>query len=812
MKKFTTVIISVMLAAIMMILPSAQVSASAESGGQYISEMKIGVGKKAADAEKSLEGYEMLKDDSGNYVDLNQKAGGGTLSKGERVVYLGYKRTSSRANAITDLAVMSMKGGYSTEDYDALMENTYMKEQIIPFVDSFISTIMEYRENYNSKNSSNKQRAQYLHDALNKLTDDDCDGAGLGDLLLNETKYEMGDDAYNKLSDEEKKKHADILTIVAQSNGQATLMLEKLLTCAADSNENTWLDRMKETTYDDLVDETNLSPSKAKKQLDKLYYDDAEKILDMWDPFKEELEGYDTAIEEFEKEKDKDYSEQEKIIENYDINTATDEQSEEYGKAVAEVEFHLETTANLYADVMCKEYLETIKYNDGTLLDFFKKSKKTVEKDISVLYPLVAALSDGQRAGIDLVTLEDLVMLGVTDENGYKDSGLDEIETVSIYDGVDRGIYAKGGVGLTSDAQRADALAKASEKSSSNKLSILTFASYALTGAAVFAFAATATVKLATKKSISSLIADNSAKILTLQTSLKKATQKAAEFKSGVDIYYDGDLSTNLNIAQLEEYTPTLNKLNTVEESITKMEQELESLTKGDSAKDFAADVNRLSAKSTTCSKLMVGITVVMIILTAISVYLTYNDLVNYYKVDFTPIPRYMIDEKDLIYNNEKNEKIVRKNQLAYYKAILCNRTEKDEMYKTVGDVGDLNGDVGQQWLALYAERNNLNQPILADSFKVVLKDEQVPAGYSTGIHFFGTEAAENLNNTLYVWNSSAPKVYVYYKTEEGSGAEGSSFIIGYIAIAAGAGLLIGAVVTAICMNAAWKRKKKKTV
>ena len=814
MKKLSLVIVSFILAVVITVVPAAQVSAAAETGEKYISELKIGTGKTAADAEKALEGYEILKDDSGNYVDLNQKAGGGTFSKGERVVYLGYKKTSSGYNAVTDLAVMSMKGGYSTEDYDALMENTYMKQQIIPFVESFLATINEYRENYNSKNAANKQRAQYLHDVLNKLTDDDCGGAGLGDLLLNETKYELGDDAYNKLTDAEKNKHADILTIIAQSNGQATLMIEKLLTCAADTNENTWIDRMVGTTYDDLVDETGLSPSKAKKELDKLYYDDAVKILEMWDAFKQELEGYDTAIEEFEKEKEKDFTEQENIIKNYDIDTATDEQTEAYGKAVAEVEFHLETTANLYADVMCKEYLETVEYNGGTLLDFFTQSSEDIQEDVTVLYPLVAALSDGQRAGIERVTLEDLVMLGVTDEKGYQDSGLTEMEPVSIYDGVDRGIYAKGGVGLTSDAMRSGAALEAAGKNNSNKLTVLTLASYALTGAAVLAFSVTATVKLATKKALSSLITDNSTKIFNLKTTLNKATQKAAEYQSGVDIYYDGDLSANLNIAQLEEYTPALNKLNTIEESITKTKQELESLTKGESAMDFKADVNRLSARSTTCSKLMIGITVVMIILTAISVYLTYRDLVNYYKVDFTPIPRYMIDEKDLIDYNEKNEKIVLKNQTAYYKAILCNRTEKDEMYDTLGDVGDLNGDVGQQWLALYAERNNIGQPILADSFKVVVKDAEVPAGYTTGIHFFGTTAAENLNNTLYVWNSSAPMVYVYYKTEEAgtsAGAEGSSFTFGHLALAGGAGLLIGAVITAICMTAARKKKKNKT-
>ena len=90
-------------------------------------------------------------------------------------------------------------------------------------------------------NAENKARAQYVHDALNKLTDDDCGDTGLGDLLLKETKYEMGDKAYDALSDEEKKEHADILTIISQANGKATLTMENLLTRAADDEEDTRL-------------------------------------------------------------------------------------------------------------------------------------------------------------------------------------------------------------------------------------------------------------------------------------------------------------------------------------------------------------------------------------------------------------------------------------------------------------------------------------------------------------------------------------------------------------------------------------------
>ena len=197
-----------------------------------------------------------------------------------------------------------------------------------------------------------------------------------------------------------------------------------------------------------------------------------------------------------------------------------------------------------------------------------------------------------------------------------------------------------------------------------------------------------------------------------------------------------------------------------------------------------------------------------MVIMIAATAYLTYQGLVNRYKVDFTPIPRYMVDEKDITGLNYKGETVVFKNQAAYYKAALCNRTGGD-YYDTVGNLGDLNGYVGKQWLALYAAKNEAETPILADSLTFT-SDTEIPAGYEHGIHSFGTDAAENLNNTLYVWNSSAPKAYVYFKTEEAPAATtGTSFTAGNTVVLAGVcGLAVGALATAFCMKATKKKKE----
>ena len=835
MKKFLIVAIALLLALLAAFQQPVQVIA-ANADEKYISEIRLGVGKKAEEALAALDGYEILKGDDGKPVDLNKNAGGGVGSKGDRVVYLGFLRTSNKAEAITDLAVMNMKGPYSTTDYDALM-GKYVKEQIIPFVNTFIAAIEEYRANYNSTIEANRARARYLHDALNKFTDDDCGGAGLGDLLLNETKYEMGDAAYNALSAEQKKQHADIVTIIAQANGQATLLLENLLLKAADTEETTWLERFLETSYEDMEDETGLAPSKALAELGKLYYDDAMKILEMWDTFKEQLDNYDTALALLEEINVEDVTGQEETIRNFDLESANEEQAAAFGEAIAEIKINGDAYINAFSDVICKDYLETVEYDmsyfsfvtaGDTLLDFFTLDYEDVYEEIECLYPLIASLSPGQRAGLDFTSLQELILIGINDSEGYKNAEYDEMEPVSIYTGVDREIYAKGGVGLTSDALRQDALSKMAEENDGLKLGGLTIAGYALAGAALVGLGASLAARgiaLSAVASTSTESITNSSLYVQLQ-GWKTAVKTAEEAKNFALTAEKEAWKYAMTVPSNHEYmvlrSEAFNKANAASEvwkgaeqsykDIYKKSQEFMRVNKTAAIEENLAKTNqyidRMNARSALCTKLAVGFTVVLVVVTAVTVWMTFRDLKNHYKVDFTPIPGYMVDEKDITAFNSKGEKIVIKNQGAYYKAVLCNRTEGD-YYDILGDKGDLNGYVGKQWLALYAENNEVNDPVLADSLKFSDKD-QIPAGYEKGIHMFGSSAAENLNNPLYVWKSDAPKAFVYFKTEAGAGVTGSGFSAGSIGLGALGGLLLGGLGTVAVMSA--KKKKEETV
>ena len=783
MKHLTRAVIAVFMAVLMGTLLPVQVFADTPD---YISEVKVFMGDYSA-AES--EGYILLKEGN-NPVDLNQDAGGSIASKGEKAVYLGYKTTKDRNDAITDLALMNMKGGYDVAEYDALY-NRYINSQMMPFIQTFLATINEYRANYVSKKTANKARAKYIHDTLNKFIDDDT-GKGLGDLLLNKTIFETAKPQYDALSDKEKEKtsfndvnervrnslsaterkeHADLLTILAQGNGNAILLMQNLLMRAADSNNDTWMDRMSDLSYDNLLDQTGLSPTDARKKVAKLYDDTAQTILDMWDSFSEEMNAYDENVEAVE---NFDFDACQQAIDAKDTITekTSEAEKEEILNAFVEAVGKLsEITAKSQA-IAVHDALEEYDYLDGTMLDFFMQSAEEIEDDITLLYPMAAALTSGQKAGLDIVSLRELCIITLTDGKQYKNIDADFMEETSVFDGVDRRIYEKGGVALTSDSLRKDALAKATE---SNSFSF-SWWTYGMMGVTVLSAAA----------------------LFASVNMLGKVKNLASEATSQYEYVYD--------VIEEKGYSDITGASLSNEEILSQMQTR-------DGWKDVYNNYNSANSLVKSTRYLVYGITAVMVIMIAVTTWLTWRDMCAYYDVKFSPIPHYMVDEKDIIGYNKKGEKIMLKNQSAYYKAVECNRTEADEMFKSLGTCADMNGDVGSQWLALYAVKNEVMEPILASSLKVVVDSAEMPAGYTTGIHMFGTDAAFNLNSSLYDWNDSAPSVYIYFKTDESAATvAASSFTAGSLALAGGAGLLIGAAITAIATATIKKKGNKATV
>ena len=443
-------------------------SGGSSEGGKYISEVRIGMGETEAEAKSELEaeGFTILKDESGALADLNKGAGSkSALKRGanDKIVYFGYKKTDNAYDAITDLAVMNMKGGYSVEDYNMIIDRE-MDTRIKPFVDNFIATLEEYRVNYKkSKSSPGHIRADYMRRLMNKLTDDDTGGQPMGDLLLNKTKYELGDAAYNALSDAEKKKHCDILTLLMQANGQATLSMKNLVTRASDTSSDTWLDRFSATTLDDLMAEAEEEdPSLTTEPdlyaaLDRKYNDIAEIILSKWTAFQGQIIEYEDKIDELQ-ETSEDMEEAVNSLGEKDFKDMTDE---DFSR---ETDIKVEATSRIFDSelVAIASYLESVEYDGDMMFEFFARDYDEVSTDegIRTLYPIVAALSAGQTAGIEFLSITEMFSIALADENTYKnvENELEKMDTASVYEGINREIYEKGGVALTSDTLRAKAL------------------------------------------------------------------------------------------------------------------------------------------------------------------------------------------------------------------------------------------------------------------------------------------------------------------------------------------------------------------
>ena len=469
--------VALLLTALMILLLPAQKIAAAEEEQEtlYIKEIMLGYGKNADEAAKSLVGYEILKNGE-NYANLNEGSGKNT------VVLLGYKTTANRDEAITDIAAMNMKGGYSFAEYEKLLEQ-YRDSQILPFVNRFMVTVKEYRDNYNGTNENNKLKALYVHDMLNMYVDDDS-GMGLGDLFLKTTAEELGLDKYNALSDKDKKKYGCLTTILMQGQASTILFIEQMLTMAADTSDTTWLQRFQKITPDSLLEsymKDGAGETDAMKALARDYENSARLLADKWLHFRNALLDYENSLNAEDGGTVVDKSDADILANSSD---AEEEEEEEESEESADVTLDENSLAQLTLDTMYVEgaaanaaidstsnvktafiynYLKAMEYNGKTMYDFFTQSYEDINKDnFFALYPLAASLTDGQTAGMEFLTLEQLVAVGSTDNDSYKNTLeaekeiLKNKETVSVYAGVNRELYSDK-VALTDKAMRDNA-------------------------------------------------------------------------------------------------------------------------------------------------------------------------------------------------------------------------------------------------------------------------------------------------------------------------------------------------------------------
>ena len=171
MNKIIKNLITVILVVAIFCTSTVQIFAAGQK--QYISDLRISYGDTDAEARQWLldNGYTPVKQN------INQGSSDG-LSK-DKAVWMGYKTTTKVEDAITDIAMMDMKGGYSFSDYQTMLEKKYASFESLAKDEMVI--INEFKQRYNE----GSPLALNAYKALNCYIEDDSQKL-VGDFLMDD--------------------------------------------------------------------------------------------------------------------------------------------------------------------------------------------------------------------------------------------------------------------------------------------------------------------------------------------------------------------------------------------------------------------------------------------------------------------------------------------------------------------------------------------------------------------------------------------------------------------------------------------------
>ena len=776
------------------------ISVNAEEAGKYVSDVFIAYGKDEKEAAKWLteNGWEPVEGDfnagKASFFDDNK------LQDQNVAAVMGIKRTDEVSDAITDMAVMNMTGGYSFADYESLVNEK--KAEIEAFLGRFQSVIDEYRANYNGEGGeSGKTRADLSYEMLNKFTD----GGEDEDYPVNDTGMKLGDLFLAKTRQEGDEKGGDLEQIMLETSGPAMLTVETFLALAADAGEQTWLERASGLTGDDLVNNIaayvpeaegqDISPSAAVQYLNQTFGDSAAILAGQWSDIRDEMTWFEQYCEEHdlwpgEGEKEEDYKARvDAWFADLIKKDETEGEEEQTHFMSARILYY-----NLYEVPYAGEWGET-------LGDFFNPAGGEDYTGASESFlPMAAALSAGQKASLDFLSLQTLLMIGFGDADAYKAAMPDvkkifgDIESLSIYAGVNRAAF-RGGVALTSQALMEQNAGKgnAYDKLWDNT-GIVAIASYA-------------------------------AAVVSIPTIIAGGYMAASKTVTYVGLSEE-------EVTALEGQVETLSKvkkdLETSKLHTTLSENRQRELERAQTRLDKARRVNNEGIS--TAGRWMIGIGGALLIGAAI---VKGVQLWKYYEREMKPIPLMIVDESDvvtyltddsgkpLLDESGNQQKNIDFKTYEFYSAVKCNRPEVGEIgdwqdgveeYKDHNcfDVADLNADMGQEWIALYTVKStDKGYPILADSLKLQYGSDKTPEGCTKGLHLFTYTNTVDLGDTAWAFNNAEDGVYFFWDEDASAvpaNETASTFGAGSLALSGLGGLLLGIAGATLVFG----RKRKK--
>ena len=734
---------------VLSMLLCATVPAFAVGGEEYICELRL------VYAETYEEAAQILAfSDFCTYKLFHENLNEDTDEIG---VWLAYKTTTNIEDAITDLAVMQMGGGYKEGNYQQMIKESY--DEYVAMGEIYLDAIEYFTAAYDAGDFLAESAYRQLN-FYNVETQKDIglevphfEGELLGDIFCD------GIDVH------------DLATMFLEGNSYALQNIRALIAMGVSYNEDgkTYLDKVAEAAeamrenpdafaneeYDHLADMIALSISSIRDVLHDLADHEA---------------NLNYADEEFTDEE----------IRYIEIKAIADE-------------------------------MRDIRYRDDqTLYDFFMKYD--FGKDGKApLYPLIAALNDGQVAMTKVAHYYDVLRysVAVVDE-ALINQELEELEAIyaedpfNIYTGVDRSIY-NGTFALTTAADRADAYAEISlmdqflgteERRDAVDLTFTTstIGVLLLGGACLLRHNENqlqSTLYMLYKNKLTNA-ANNVANLNAQGTSV------ATTYGDAIDeLFFNAYYNYN-GVAVDVNSVSFVNKVYFLRNHYIKDKVVLHAYKQMNEAKGQIAPVSSTAPVSLTTGIFFVAGGAMMLY----SAYNILSTVYHYYHPDYDDIPIAMVDLVETV----DGDRYIK------YDVVFEVETRKDGNYSA----GDLNAFEGQRWNALYYTKSyEAGRPLLARTFSLSRTNNQPSEGY-TPVHLFGETVCFDLNKYNFEGDTSIYLSVKQSKNNKSAVADvpeivGSVFGAGYLFLAGGIGAVVGVGGTVLTRGLVKKKRSKAT-
>lgn len=732
----------------------------AVDGEEYICELRL------IYAEDYDEAKDILEDsDFKDYELLDENLNEDTDEIG---VWLAYKTTTDIEDAITDIAVMQMDGGYQEGNYQEMIQQSY--KEYMERGEIYLDAIQYFSEAYDEGHFMTEV-------AFRQLNFYTVESKGIPDTEIPDFEGELlGDIFLDGITAKE------LATMFMEGNAYALRNIRALLAMGVSYNEDglTYLDKVgvevEQVTADPLL------------YANENYHDLAALISPTVTVFRDmfkELEAYEPEL-------------------NYE-----DEEFTELEMKYLEYKSMAEMTRK-------------VNYLDGKTLYDFCKAYKVNEEDYSSLYPLVAALNEGQVAMAQVAHYYDVVRYSMPTTGLSEEDILDELEVLedeygdnpfNIYTGVDRSIY-RGSFALTSVADRANAFTEEGlmatlfegQKSALN----ITVGVTGCVGAGLMlgTLAYHIAVKWPAWKAMSAyktqfaFTARGWSTNSTLNGVFGQTPDQVAN--TIISKVYNGNgylkWTFDKKMAYLEQVYRYGQPPKGFGYEYTCLKKEWSEVIESGNMKSLQADAEY--ASSVASSKLgAVGTLYVvgglMILVSAITLGVS---VINYYHPDYDDIPVAMVD----LIETADGDRYIK------YDVVF----ETEEVEEGVYAAADLNAFAGHRWNALYYTKSyEAGKPLLADEFYLSNSNNTPKDGYAP-VHRFGENICYDLNKYVFEDDTS---IYLSVKQSENQKAAvadvpelvGSMFGTGFLFLAGGIGLVAGIGGTLAVRGVAGKRKTK---